>query len=550
MLRHSMRLSAITVVVAVAAIKSMSAAAAPVAATTGGGRATSGALTSAIPTSGAAAAPMMAIITQDQSSLRAAPRDSAQQLAVFSHGEVVEVRGERLDHVQVYDHKRERGGYVRAAQLKRTRFAADEAAELLGVVRFVRDTPGAEALGIGYVAAYLKAAPAKEINSELGAEAFDALGGFAERLARRASSGGALAKPVAATVAAHLDVAARYGVSFQSYESDGRMQICYDGEAFARVLNLSTQAERRARAALALTRGDCSNPALRPSERAKLDESRADLLSRVDTSALPAYLKNRVQLRRASLWAGIAYQRTRQGQAADNAAQRALTDLASVNKTEFTDDDVPAFNDAAMRVNASRWAAEPPVALGAGSTATNANKRVSVITLPGQPGETCVSLVESGTGTGNSNSNGSGAATGNTAPKAPLARRCTYGIVWSASATVNREGTALALAVQPMEAWRELWIFRKGAEGWSIGVLPPATTAPELGYAEFAGWVPGGTQMLVAREARGEGKYKRSFEVVRLDGFATERQSNDPSILGPFNRWQDAAWMKQSVSVR
>ena len=130
------------------------------------------------------------------------------------------------------------------------------------------------------------------------------------------------------------------------------------------------------------------------------------------------------------------------------------------------------------------------------------------------------------------------------------ARRCTYGIVWSASATVNPEGTALVLAVQPMEAWRELWIFRKGAEGWSIGVLPPATTAPELGYAGFAGWVPGGAQLLVAREARGEGKYKRSFEVVRLDGFATERQSSDSSILGPFNRWQDAAWVKQSVSVR
>ena len=232
----------------------------------------------------------MAIITQDQSYLRAAPRDSAQPQAVLSSGEVVEVRGERLDYVQVYDHTRERGGFVRALQLKRTRFAPEEAGELLGVVRFVRDTPGSEALGIGYVAAYLKAAPAVEINSEAGAEAFDALGGFAERLARRASSGSALSKPAAALVAAHLDVSARYGVIFNSYETEGRMQICYDGEAFARVLNLSTQAERRARAALALTRSDCINPALRPLERAKLDESRAELLGRVDTASLPAYL--------------------------------------------------------------------------------------------------------------------------------------------------------------------------------------------------------------------------------------------------------------------
>ena len=36
----------------------------------------------------------MAIITQDQAYLRAAPRDSAQQQAVLSHGEVVEVRAD------------------------------------------------------------------------------------------------------------------------------------------------------------------------------------------------------------------------------------------------------------------------------------------------------------------------------------------------------------------------------------------------------------------------------------------------------------------------
>jgi hypothetical protein len=36
------------------------------------------------------------------------------------------------------------------------------------------------------------------------------------------------------------------------------------------------------------------------------------------------------------------------------------------------------------------------------------------------------------------------------------AQRCTYGLVWPGSATLNREGTALALAVQPLDAWREL----------------------------------------------------------------------------------------------
>ncbi len=81
-------------------------------------------------------------------------------------------------------------------------------------------------------------------------------------------------------------------------------------------------------------------------------------------------------------------------------------------------------------------------------------------------------------------------------------------------------------------------------------VLPPAAASPEAGYAEFAGWVPGGNQMLVAREARGDGKYRRSFEVVRIDTLASERQSGNPALLRPFQCWQDAQWRRDSVSMR
>ena len=131
-----------------------------------------------------------------------------------------------------------------------------------------------------------------------------------------------------------------------------------------------------------------------------------------------------------------------------------------------------------------------------------------------------------------------------------LAKRCTYGIVWTASWSVNREGNAAALAVQSLASWREMWVFRKAAGQWTIDVLPPAATLPELGYAELAGWVQGGEYMLVAREARGEGKYKLSYQVMELSTLSAKRQATDPSILAAFQRWQQPQWKQMTVSLR
>lgn len=467
-----------------------------------------------------------AIVTTDQAVLRAAPRDSAQQQAQLWQGELLEVRGERLDYLQVWDHRRERGGFVRASQVRRGALSAAEAPELLSVLRFVRDTPGSEALGIGLAAAWLKAAPPEALRGEAGVEVLDALGTQADRLAHRASSGASLSKPAQAAVAGHLEVAARYGVNFKSYENEGRMQVCYDGEAFRRVLAMAATPAQQARAALALTRPECVDPNLQPLQRARMEQWRAEVLDRAALAGLPGYVKNRVQMRRAAVWSAVAFQQARLGQPAAVAAQRALDELAGVSRTELPEADAAAYNDAAMRVNASRWAAVPAAVAAAGP-------RPSVVTAPGQPGETCVLLVDAKHG-----------------PEQPLARRCTYAVVWPQSASLNREGNALALAVQPLEAWRELWLFRKEADGWTVSVLPPAATPPALGYAEFAGWVPGGRQMLAAREARGDGKYRRSYEVVRMEGLATDRQAADPAGIDAFARWQDAGWKRLSVSVR
>jgi hypothetical protein len=467
-----------------------------------------------------------AIIVQDQTSLRAAPRDSAPAHTLLWQGEALEVRGERLDYLQVYDHRRERAGFVRSAQARRFKLTPQEAPELLALLRFLDGTPGAEALGIGLAAAYLQAAPAASVQGEAGAAALDALGGFAERLARRASPRGLQTRETQAVTSAHLDVAARYGVHFTTHEFEGRLILCYEGEAFRRVLVLPATAEQRSRAALALTRLECNAAELHPQKQRRLDEWRAEALDRVDADALPPMARNRILMRRAAVWARLAFQRARQGEAAQAAAQRALESLAGVRADDLTENDRRTYAEAAMRVNASRWAmAAVPAAADV--------KSLRVETRAEETGETCVVLLDA-----------------KSDAKRPLARRCTFALVWPASATVNSEGTALALAVQSTETWRELWVFRKGSAGWTVRVLPPASSFPEVGYAEFAGWVPGGKQILAVREAAVAGKHSRRFELLRLDTLATIRQAAEPAALSAFQQWQDASWKQHTLSLR
>ncbi len=350
-----------------------------------------------------------AIVAQDQVALRAAPKDSAQQQAVLWQGDTMEIRGERFGFLQVYDHRRERGGYVRATQLRRVSLAAEQAPELLAVVRFLRETPGAEALGLAYVAAYLRAAPAQAIDSE----PFAALGSMAERLARRASSRHAKADD--AVIAAHLEVAAGLGVVMRSIERDGRMQLCYDGEAFRRVLALPSSEEERARAALALTRPECVPPDLSPTARHDFDSWRVDVLARATRETLPEFLRNRLRLRSAGVQASFAFQRARRGENAQPAIALALQELAAVNKLELADEDTAAYADAAVRVGASRWGVEP---------APIETKGLRVVTSAGEPGQTCIALIDARHDAANA-----------------LVKRCTYGLVWTASANANAAGT-------------------------------------------------------------------------------------------------------------
>ncbi len=488
------------------------------------------------------AAPRYALVVQDGTPLRGAARSAGTPLALLGQGELLELRGARLDYLQVWDPQRERGGFVRAGFVRPLTLQPDEAPELLALVRFLRDRPGSEALGLGFAAAYLKAAPAGTIT----AEAFDAMGTMAERLAWRANTAAAAqaARPGEPGVAAQLEVAAGLGVRFDSIEREGGVTLCYDGDAFRHVLALSPTPEQAARAVLALTRHDCIAPLMPPLLRWQLDQSRAALLTRLAGADLPAYLRNRLRLREAGVWSALAFEDGRRllveggaptaglpaVAAADvqQAGERALAALAGVDKGELADDDQSAYTDAAMRVGASRWAAEPAIeAAGAG---------LRVATQAGAPGETCVLLLDAKHAAAN-----------------PLARRCTFATVWTASARANANGTALGLAVQPLATWRELWVFRATPAGWTVQVLPPSTEASGVGYVEFAGWVPGTGELLAAREVRDPAHGNRPARTYELlDGLtlATERSADAPGSLKAFARWQDPAWKRVTVSLR
>jgi hypothetical protein len=473
------------------------------------------------------AAASLAIVSADGVALRAAPRESAQQNVSLSQGDTLEIRGTKLDYFQVYDYRRERAGFVKMSSIRPTRAAPDEADELLSVLRHLRDTPGSEALGIAYFATYVKAVPAARID----AESFDILGSLSERLAKRASNA---SKTSEAAAMRSVGTAAYYGVKMINIERNGRVQLCYDGEAFRRVLafpatptttpalNVEANVTLRARAALALTQPECIDENLQPATRIRHDEWRAAVLDKVDATQLPAYMKSRLALRRASVWSSVAFHSTRRSDDGTSAAHRAMREFMLVNKVELSEEDQPAYDEAAVRVSAIRWMTAP---------ANTPTQKLTVQARAGEPGQTCVQLFAKGN-------------------KAMLIERCTYGVIYASSAAVNASGTALALAVQPVDAWREMWVFQRGADGWRVEVMPPSANAPDTGYVEFAGWVPGGTHMLAARESKTDGRIRKSFELLRIETLTVEKKADAPSSLSTFYRWQDAGWKKQTLALR
>lgn len=468
---------------------------------------------------------LLAVVAQDQIPLRAAAQENAAINTNLSQGDRLEIRGEKRDYLQVYDHRRERAGFVKANQVRMINLDAQAADSNLAVLRFLRDTPGMEALGIAYAAAYLQG----QSGDKIAPDAYLAIGEMAERLARRANRQQKDNNPTSA----QIDSAAQYGIKFVNIEREGQIHICYDGQAWRRALEVSKNSAEQIQAVLGSTHSDCIDPRLGFSERLALDQWRADLLDKIDSKDAPEHLKNRLKMRRAGVWASLAYNQARKA-ALDSrntslhaqllqSANRAGDELAAVNKLELFDEDKQSYEEAALRTAAVRWAVLPPL--------PNPGGGLQLQTVARAPGETCVNLLD--------------------ARNKPLHQRCTYSQVWPQSARANSDGSKLVLAVQALPGWLELWVFQRDAQGWHVDVLPPANSNPELGYVEFAGWVPGSNKLLLAREYRSEGgRYKKSFEVFNLDSMQAEIQSERISNAITFQKWQDPQWRKLTLSLR
>lgn len=491
----------------------------------------------------AAAVVLVALVADDPAVLRNAPRDDAPAQATLWRGDWLEVRGETAGFLRVYDHRHERPGYIRPTIVRVHRLEAASTPELAAVVRFLRDANGSESLGIGYAALALRAAPAGADTSEILA----AIGTMADRLARRASATRGDGRNAALT--GQIEVAESYGIKFKSVDAVAsgnavgapRARLCYDGDVWAGVLAAPRAAPiERARAALAMTAAgrpcqDRTTLAIAPAEARAWNDRRIQALQSIEypvEAALAPALLGRVRLRRAEAFAWRAFDEARRGNldAAARAEGAAVHELALTDRGVLAPEDADVYEEVAIRVAASRWATEP--------AAKPAGKRaVEIVFGPRGEGETCMRIVAGA-------SDGKGRT---------LGERCTYGLVWQNALRWAPSGQGATVAVQPLAAWTELWVARRGGDGgWTIETLTPATTEPDttVGYVEAAGFSPDGGRLLVVREARAGSQVTRRFQVVETATLLVERWAASADKLGAFKRWGSPSWRAGTLALR
>ena len=58
------------------------------------------------------------------------------------------------------------------------------------------------------------------------------------------------------------------------------------------------------------------------------------------------------------------------------------------------------------------------------------------------------------------------------------------------------------------------------------------------------------SKLLVAREAKINGKATRRFEVLSTESLATDKFASTPQLLAAFGPWADPRWKRTTVSLR
>jgi hypothetical protein len=450
----------------------------------------------------------IALVTGDKVALRATPERGGANQATLWKGDWLELRGERKGWLKVYDHRHERPGWIPGKLVHVVELEEAAAPSLRAIVEFLRDTPGAESLGIAYAASYLKVAPKSGIDARL----LTTLGVMADRLARRSSSAPDGATPE------QLEVAQSWGLRFTSVERADGVRICFDGAAFRQALVLGPSPEELAIIALGLTEPACTPELLGATERQARDEAALELLERADPTRVPGPLANRLRMRRAAIGARLAWADARRGDLvkATKVADAAVSAFARIDRSEIADEQEDEVELTALEVAASRWAAFP---------AAPPPKDVKLLVENGEPGETCISVEGS--------------------PK-----KCTHGQLWASSLRVAPKHDAAVLAVEPLPGWLELWAFRRGQDGgWMVDVLAPSTDSVDLGYVELAGWSPDGARAIVVREVKTDGVVRRTWQIVKLATLEVEKSSSMLRGLDA-RQWTSAEWRGRTLALR
>ncbi len=494
----------------------------------------------------------LAIVVDPAIALRASARAAAPVQAQLARGDLLEVRGAVPGYLRVYDHRRERPGFVRPSQVRRYPRGPAAIPQLTAVALFLRDQPGSEELGIAYAtlartlgadALSAGASDAGVTRPALGAAdpLDDAIAAMTDRLARRASQARAVPDP---SLAIALDSVAAHGVKLVALERDGHVVYCSEGEAEARAL-AHGDASERARAALLLTQARCGDPSAPPNRQLEWNEWRARIACSTEASEAAPELGVKLRLRRAEIWSQLAFLRASDEQI--EAALSAQRELALADRTLLAEDDQAQFDEASVRVSAARWPAANELSTAHDSGALGlAEARTPGFRLRRAPslGRGGVELFTQ--------------SAANADAGRALVSTPSSAVPQLSSFDSSPGGHAAALVVQPLASWSELWVFhpvklgrgKSATTSWVRSVLVPAAIEPGVGSVECAGFTPKGKSMLVVRQAMVNGKLQRSFQELSLDTLRVVAQSDHVEGVRAFGRWASPQWRAQTTALR